>query len=78
MKRLSGYTSTISRPTAAPKSGNVPAVRQALKSVQDTSRLQQIVLPTDGQVGNEDELFELPTKRNYEAIFHGRHRVGAQ
>ncbi|MFO0767218.1 MAG: VWA domain-containing protein [Nitrospiraceae bacterium] len=37
----------------------VPAVRQALKSVQDTSRLQQIVLLTDGQVGNEDELFEL-------------------
>jgi len=37
----------------------LPALRQALKSPQDLSRLQQIVLLTDGQVGNEEELFEL-------------------
>jgi len=37
----------------------IPALRQALKSSQDVARLQQIVLITDGQVGNEDELFEL-------------------
>ena len=37
----------------------LPALRQALKSPQDSTRLQQIVLITDGQVGNEDELFEL-------------------
>jgi len=37
----------------------LPALRQALKSPQDAARLQQIVLITDGQVGNEDELFEL-------------------
>ena len=37
----------------------LPALRQALKSPQDSIRLQQIVLITDGQVGNEDELFEL-------------------
>jgi Ca-activated chloride channel homolog len=37
----------------------LPALRQALKSYQDITRLQQIVLITDGQVGNEDELFEL-------------------
>jgi len=37
----------------------LPALRQALKSSQDIARLQQIVLITDGQVGNEDELFEL-------------------
>lgn len=37
----------------------LPAVRQALKSHQDPARLQQIVLLTDGQVGNEDELFDL-------------------
>jgi Ca-activated chloride channel family protein len=37
----------------------LPALRQALKSPQDPTRLQQIVLITDGQVGNEDELFEL-------------------
>ena len=36
----------------------LPALRQALKSTQDSTRLQQIVI-TDGQVGNEDELFEL-------------------
>ncbi|MBS0171899.1 MAG: marine proteobacterial sortase target protein [Nitrospira sp.] len=45
----------------------VPALRQALKSPQDTSRLQQLILLTDGQIGNEDELFEL---------LH--HRVGAR
>ena len=37
----------------------LPALRQALKSPQDSSRLQQIILLTDGQVGNEEELFEL-------------------
>jgi Ca-activated chloride channel family protein len=37
----------------------LPALRQALKSQQDSTRLQQIILITDGQVGNEDELFEL-------------------
>ena len=37
----------------------LPALRQALKSPQDTARIQQIILLTDGQVGNEDELFEL-------------------
>ena len=37
----------------------LPALRQALKSPQDSARLQQIILLTDGQVGNEEELFEL-------------------
>ena len=37
----------------------LPALRQALKSPQDSTRLQHIILITDGQVGNEDELFEL-------------------
>lgn len=37
----------------------LPALRQALKSPQDSTRLQQIILITDGQVGNEEELFEL-------------------
>ena len=37
----------------------LPALRQALKSPQDAARIQQIVLLTDGQVGNEEELFEL-------------------
>jgi len=37
----------------------IPALRQALKSPPDSSRLQQIILLTDGQVGNEEELFEL-------------------
>jgi Ca-activated chloride channel family protein len=35
------------------------ALRQALKSPQDKTRIQQMVLITDGQVGNEEELFEL-------------------
>ena len=35
------------------------ALRQALKSPQDKGRIQQVVLLTDGQVGNEEELFEL-------------------
>ena len=34
------------------------AVRQALKSPPDSARLQQIILLTDGQVGNEEELSE--------------------
>jgi Ca-activated chloride channel homolog len=37
----------------------VSALRQALKSPQDETRIQQMVLLTDGQVGNEEELFEL-------------------
>ena len=37
----------------------VSALRQALKSPGDKSRIQQMVLLTDGQVGNEEELFEL-------------------
>lgn len=37
----------------------LPALRQALKSPQYAARIQQIVLLTDGQVGNEEELFEL-------------------
>jgi Ca-activated chloride channel family protein len=37
----------------------LPALRQALKSPQEMARVQQIVLLTDGQVGNEEELFEL-------------------
>jgi Ca-activated chloride channel family protein len=41
----------------------LPALRQALKSPQDSSRLQQIILLTDGQVGNEEELFELSHHR---------------
>lgn len=41
----------------------LPALRQALKSPQDSTRLQQVILITDGQVGNEDELFELLTYR---------------
>ena len=41
----------------------LPALRQALKSPQDSSRLQQIILLTDGQVGNEEELFELLHQR---------------
>lgn len=41
----------------------LPALRQALKSPEDSSRLQQIILLTDGQVGNEEELFELLHQR---------------
>ncbi len=41
----------------------LPALRQALKSPQDSARLQQIILLTDGQVGNEEELFELLHQR---------------
>ncbi len=37
----------------------LPALQQVLKSPQDSARLQLIILITDGQVGNEDELFEL-------------------
>ena len=37
----------------------LPALRQALKGPQDSARVQQIILLTDGQVGNEEELFEL-------------------
>lgn len=41
----------------------LPALRQALKSPQDSARVQQIILITDGQVGNEEELFELLHQR---------------
>jgi Ca-activated chloride channel family protein len=41
----------------------LPALRQALRSPEDKSRLQQIILLTDGQVGNEDELFEVLHQR---------------
>jgi Ca-activated chloride channel family protein len=41
----------------------LPALRQALNSPQDASRLQQLLLLTDGQIGNEDELFELVQHR---------------
>ncbi len=41
----------------------LPALRQALKSPVDNARLQQIILLTDGQVGNEEELFELLHQR---------------
>ena len=37
----------------------LPALRHALKNPQDKTRVQQIILLTDGQVGNEEELFEL-------------------
>jgi Ca-activated chloride channel family protein len=37
----------------------VSALKQALRSPQDKGRIQQMVLLTDGQVGNEEELFEL-------------------
>ena len=37
----------------------LPALRQALASPQDEARLQQLILLTDGQIGNEEELFEL-------------------
>ena len=37
----------------------LPALREALHSPEDGSRLQQMILLTDGQVGNEEELFEL-------------------
>jgi Ca-activated chloride channel family protein len=37
----------------------VSALRQALKSPIEKARIQQMVLLTDGQVGNEEELFEL-------------------
>jgi Ca-activated chloride channel homolog len=50
------YTETLS---ADGGTEIVSAVRQALKSPQDKARLQQIVLLTDGQVGNEEELFEM-------------------
>ena len=37
----------------------LPALRQALKGSEDLHRLQQVILLTDGQIGNEEELFEL-------------------
>ena len=37
----------------------LPALRQALKGSEDVHRLQQVILLTDGQIGNEEELFEL-------------------
>ena len=50
------YTETLS---ADGGTEIVSALRQALKSPQDKARIQQMVLLADGQVGNEEELFEL-------------------
>lgn len=56
IKKAIRYTEGLS---ASGGTEMLPALRHALKSRQDTSRIQQIVLLTDGQIGNEDELFEL-------------------
>jgi Ca-activated chloride channel family protein len=41
----------------------LPALTLALKSPVDEKRIQQVIFLTDGQVGNETELFELITQR---------------
>ncbi|NOT97039.1 MAG: marine proteobacterial sortase target protein [Nitrospira sp.] len=41
----------------------LPALTQALKAPADEQRIQQVVFLTDGQVGNETELFELIRQR---------------
>ena len=56
MKKAIHYTEHLS---ADGGTEIIPALRQALKSPQDPARIQQIILLTDGQVGNEEELFEL-------------------
>lgn len=56
IKQAVRYTEQLS---AAGGTEVLPALRQALKSPQDPSRLQQLILLTDGQIGNEEELFEL-------------------
>ena len=60
MQQAIGYTEHL---TADGGTEILPALRQALQSQQDKSRLQQVILITDGQVGNEDELFELLHQR---------------
>ena len=40
-----------------------PALTLALKAPVDEKRIQQVIFLTDGQVGNETELFELITQR---------------
>ena len=56
IKKAIRYTESLS---ANGGTEMLPALRQALKGPQDKARIQQIVLLTDGQIGNEDELFEL-------------------
>ena len=41
----------------------LPALTQALKAPADAQRIQQVIFLTDGQVGNETELFELIRQR---------------
>lgn len=41
----------------------LPALTQALKAPADVQRIQQVIFLTDGQVGNETELFELIRQR---------------
>ena len=41
----------------------MPALTQALKAPADEQRIQQVIFLTDGQVGNETELFELIRQR---------------
>jgi Ca-activated chloride channel family protein len=41
----------------------LPALTQALKASADAQRTQQVIFLTDGQVGNETELFELIQQR---------------
>ena len=41
----------------------LPALTQALKAPADAQRIQQVIFLTDGQVGNETELFELIQQR---------------
>ena len=56
MRKAIRYTEQL---TADGGTEIVSALRQALKSPLDKTRIQQMVLLTDGQVGNEEELFEL-------------------
>jgi len=41
----------------------LPALTQALKAPADAQRIQQVIFLTDGQVGNDTELFELIHQR---------------
>ncbi|MDP3598966.1 MAG: VWA domain-containing protein, partial [Nitrospirota bacterium] len=41
----------------------LPALTQALKAPADENRIQQVIFLTDGQVGNDTELFELIRQR---------------
>lgn len=56
IKKAIRYTENLS---ASGGTEMLPALRQALKSPQDKARIQQVVLLTDGQIGNEEELFEM-------------------